>query len=545
MAPDRLTLLAITVRRSAGDVEITSVKVGPKDAVQMVTETNGNTRVSLFAAFPDPAEEIASIVVKVTPAAENCGLAIYRATGVKTAPTSRFTVKAGALTGSLNVFANGAALAVAYTDAPATFNWAGLTEDMTFNGGGAWQQSSASSKFTAAQAGLTISATPSTAVSQVMIGASWGRDARAPDRLCARSCRFLILGGPAGSAFAILAARAGASVAIVERHGFADDRPGEQIAGTVRGALDALAIPAAAGALLSAPSQGIVSLWAGEAPLTKAYRSLGQPEALRVVRNRFDAMLFDIAGWPVRSFSCRRPCTVPAADAAAQRRWSQLKAIISHCLPPRSSTPGRVACLQPRPRCPAQQPWRHVRVGGLAARNRARARRMLDEACPCGWWSATATPNEQLVVSLFTSAAMMKSARTGLDDWWRGVLSLLHIPVNLSAAATFNPVACVSFQSFRRFLEDAWPRMDCGRRRCGGVRSAVRSRRRVRARKRISTFEAMSAGAGSARSAPLYQSAITDRYRRHLMRRAEVYAEAADSLSTAFMVNGVGAAAAS
>jgi 2-polyprenyl-6-methoxyphenol hydroxylase-like FAD-dependent oxidoreductase len=100
----------------------------------------------------------------------------------------------------------------------------------------------------------------------------------APDRLCApEAVDFLILGGgPAGSAFAILAARAGASVAIVERHGFADDRPGEQIAGTVRGALDALAIPAAAGALLSAPSQGIVSLWAGEAPLTKAYRSLGQ-----------------------------------------------------------------------------------------------------------------------------------------------------------------------------------------------------------------------------------------------------------------------------
>jgi 2-polyprenyl-6-methoxyphenol hydroxylase-like FAD-dependent oxidoreductase len=56
-------------------------------------------------------------------------------------------------------------------------------------------------------------------------------------------------------------------------------------------------------------------------------------------------------------------------------------------------------------------------------------------------------------------------------------------------------------------------------------------------------FEATSAG--SARLAPLYQSAITDRYRRHLMRRAEVYDEAADSLSTAFMVNVVGTAAAS
>ena len=38
------------------DVKISSVKVGSKDAIEMVTETNGNTRVSLFVALPEPAD---------------------------------------------------------------------------------------------------------------------------------------------------------------------------------------------------------------------------------------------------------------------------------------------------------------------------------------------------------------------------------------------------------------------------------------------------------------------------------------------------------
>jgi hypothetical protein len=52
-------------------------------------------------------------------------------------------------------------------------------------------------------------------------------------------------------------------------------------------------------------------------------------------------------------------------------------------------------------------------------------------------------------------------------------------------------------------------------------------------------FEAMSADDDSEKLGSIYQSAITDRYRRHLMRRAEVYAEAADSLSTTFIINAV------
>ena len=50
-------------------------------------------------------------------------------------------------------------------------------------------------------------------------------------------------------------------------------------------------------------------------------------------------------------------------------------------------------------------------VGWLPATIGGHGGMLSIEACPCGWWSIAATPDQQLVVSLFTSAAMMKSAR--------------------------------------------------------------------------------------------------------------------------------------
>ena len=58
------------------------------------------------------------------------------------------------------------------------------------------------------------------------------------------SVDFLVIGGgPAGCAFAILAARAGASVVLVERDDYRQVRPGEHLAGRVRPMLDALHVP--------------------------------------------------------------------------------------------------------------------------------------------------------------------------------------------------------------------------------------------------------------------------------------------------------------
>src|SRR5205823_3027893 len=187
-----------------------------------------------------------------------------------------------------------------------------------------------------------------------------------------------------------------------------------------------LAIPAAAGASLSAPSQGIISLWAGEAPLTKAYRSLGQPEALRVVRNRFDAMLFDVAQM-AGAF-----VFVPATLHSARRRrggtWQAMVAVEGHHIPLSAATivdaTGRVAAFSR-----GQDARRNnngdmfALVAWLRATVRGHGGMLSIEACPCGWWSAAATPNEQLVVNLFTSAGMIKSAHADLDNWWRRVLS--------------------------------------------------------------------------------------------------------------------------
>src|SRR5688500_52506 len=108
-----------------------------------------------------------------------------------------------------------------------------------------------------------------------------------------QSVDFLVVGGgPAGSAFAILAARAGASVVLVERGDYVKRRPGEHLAGRVRSALDALQVSIDDARGIYTPSPGIVSRWNGHAPVAKPYAATRQPDALCVTRHRFDELLF-------------------------------------------------------------------------------------------------------------------------------------------------------------------------------------------------------------------------------------------------------------
>src|SRR4026209_756462 len=117
------------------------------------------------------------------------------------------------------------------------------------------------------------------------------------DRALPRAADFLVVGGgPAGSAFAILAARSGASVVLMERGHFVKRRPGEHLAGRVRMALDTLHVSTDDARVISATKPGILSLWTGHVPITKTYSSTGQPAALCVSRHRFDELLFRSAG---------------------------------------------------------------------------------------------------------------------------------------------------------------------------------------------------------------------------------------------------------
>ena len=103
-------------------------------------------------------------------------------------------------------------------------------------------------------------------------------------------------GGLAGSAFAILMARQGARVALVEKTNFDLFRAGEHLPPSVRGALRALSCEAALfdGSFIDSP--GILSRWIAQSAVFKPY--IGNPEGfgLNLSRRHFDEALFTQAG---------------------------------------------------------------------------------------------------------------------------------------------------------------------------------------------------------------------------------------------------------
>jgi flavin-dependent dehydrogenase len=136
---------------------------------------------------------------------------------------------------------------------------------------------------------------------------------------------------------------------------------------------------------------------------------------------------------------------------------------------------------------------------------------------------------------------MIKSARAGFDGWWRKLLPSAPLTRKLVGRSDIESGRMRIFPAFPSIssklndvgwiaLGDAAAAFDplCGQ----GVEFALESAFRA--------FETMSSGYHSTKLASLYQSAIIDRYRRHVMRRAQIYAEAADTLSSSFMLNAVG-----
>ena len=101
-------------------------------------------------------------------------------------------------------------------------------------------------------------------------------------------------GGPAGAALAILTARAGASVLLVERSDYGSRRVGEHLAPTARGALAALEIDPETLKPCLTDSPGIATSWiAGQPPFRPYPPNLGLGANLD--RARFDRLLAQTA----------------------------------------------------------------------------------------------------------------------------------------------------------------------------------------------------------------------------------------------------------
>lgn len=357
---------------------------------------------------------------------------------------------------------------------------------------------------------------------------------------------FLIIGGgPAGCAFGILAARAGASVVLVERDDYRQFRPGEHLAGRVRPMLDALKVSRKEADTFTTVSPGIHSSWNGDEPVTKLYGATGQSTGLCVLRHRFDELLSRSAreaGATVlllsKLTSIERLRThewnVTVTDAQRQKHLLVAGSVVD--------ASGRNAFVA------RTQGARRIHHGDLVAIVRwleleeppARPHTMLTvESCAYGWWSVSIA-NQMLIATLYTSMAMMRSAQATADDWWTCALGDTQEIDRLvrNCRSTLGPTrvysACPSRSS--QLAGDGWITIGdaaialdplSGQ----GVGLSLETAFRA--------FEAAMVDPSWARLGADYSDALISRFQTHLAKRTNVYEEAAAVLPESFLRSAV------
>jgi 2-polyprenyl-6-methoxyphenol hydroxylase-like FAD-dependent oxidoreductase len=354
---------------------------------------------------------------------------------------------------------------------------------------------------------------------------------------------FLVVGGgPAGCAFAILSARAGASVVLVERDDYKKRRPGEHLSGRIRGALDELRVSTDEARLITAASPGILSLWNGHTPLTKPYAASGQPDALCVTRHRFDELLFraalDAGATGVLRATleniARHPrggWRIAIAEADGRAHDVHARSVVD--------ASGRNAVFA------RSQGARRAHHGDLLAivgwfangDGPVPPTGMLTvESCPVGWWSLSPGADETLVATLYTSAHMMKTAGATHETWWAHALGQSRSIARTLRHADATLVETGAYPAFpsrlSKLFGDGWIAVGDAAVAfdpIAGQGVAVAMETAFRA------FEAASVDPSLRLLGPDYRDALIDRFDRHLEGRALVYEEAAAILAEPFL----------
>lgn len=160
---------------------VSAITVGGVSATLTVAQTNsGGEQTELWQAAV-PSGTTGDIVVTWTGAEVGMGIGVWRIVGAASTAHDTGGSAANPATDTLNIPANGVAIACAGMAAAAlSFTWAGLTERYDAqgveDGATSGTHSGASDEFATIQVGLTITATPSGAPirNPVMAIASWG-----------------------------------------------------------------------------------------------------------------------------------------------------------------------------------------------------------------------------------------------------------------------------------------------------------------------------------------------------------------------------------
>jgi flavin-dependent dehydrogenase len=344
-------------------------------------------------------------------------------------------------------------------------------------------------------------------------------------------------GGPAGAGLAIGAARAGMRVALLERHGYAEAKPGEHIAGSARARLAALGL--APTSALCRFSPGILSFWAADTPAFRSHGGVAGSHGFSTDRAALDAALFDHAARSgVHVFHGETgdferdggawQATIVTAQAPPQRLRAALVA---------DATGRRGTFLRRRG-------VGRVRAGDLVALVTwlAAPTNQAEYGAPLrigsaqhGWWSLVDAGGEALSFATYGSTAALRAIGATIHDLpglllaeaapLRGKLQRLGIR-RLGAAVypAFPTRAEAVFGEGWLAIGDAAMAFDpvSG----FGVTNALEMAERA--------LDLVLADPGLARLGPLYAEALEKRFREHLERRREAYSGsriAAEALS--------------
>ena len=365
--------------------------------------------------------------------------------------------------------------------------------------------------------------------------------------MSSRSVDFLVIGGgPAGCAFAILAARAGASVVLVERDDYRQFRPGEHLAGRIRPMLDALRVPKEDANGIAALSPGILSMWSGDESLAKLYGATGQATGLCVRRNRFDELLCRSAREAGATSVIRGRST--RVERLPTREWdltiadaqSRTKRVVARSVVDASGRSANFARTQGATRINHGDLLAIVRWLDIGEAPRSAAAMMTVESCAVGWWSLSVIAEQMLVATLYTSLDMMQSAHETPDAWWTHALGTTERIAEIvrESSPTVNATrayrVCPSRSS--QLFGDGWITIGdaaialdplAGQ----GVALALETAFRA--------FEAARVDPSWALLGEDYRDALLSRFQTHLSGRTHVYEEAGAVLSQSFVDSAV------
>ena len=219
----------------------------------------------------------------------------------------------------------------------------------------------------------------------------------------------IVGGGPAGIATALTLARSGASVLVVERSFYEEERVGETFPPAIQYALARLDLWEEFAAARHVPSQAIRCLWGSDEPYERSFIFDPYGTGWHVNRQAFDASLALAArrrGVHVntghRLLSCEKEATEGWAlrlKSQAGESWTRARFVVD--------ATGRAATLVRRLGGERIACDRLVGIYGYfkGASGGARAGQFtLIEAVEDGWWYSAPLPAERLAVAFMTDA---------------------------------------------------------------------------------------------------------------------------------------------